>query len=101
MIFDQMILAIKTMFPTIEIEARQADDPKGFCFLNVGCEDGFEIAVEWKHDLGFGISSFSKTSHLLDGLFEPPDVWLASEDATFHLIMSMLIEHESRFNDKS
>ena len=71
---DTLNLDLKAKFPDAKIEIRKADDPKGFQFLNLRLHD-LEIAVEWKQDEGFGISSFSANSNELEGLFGPPDAW--------------------------
>jgi hypothetical protein len=78
--FSNIIINIKNQFPSVEVETRDADDPNGFRFLNVRCNDGFEVAIEWKHDRGFGLSSYDETSHELAGLFDSPDEWFPDED---------------------
>ncbi len=53
---DRLYRRLGDLFPTAELQVRKADDPEGFQFLNVFIDD-FEVSVEWRRDLGFGISS--------------------------------------------
>ena len=68
---------LKIEFPDSDILERTASE---WQFLNFQLEE-FEIAVEFNHSLGFGVSIFSKDSHPLDGLFGKPDAFFAAEQA--------------------
>jgi DNA-binding XRE family transcriptional regulator len=89
---DKLNLDLRARFPDFQIETRKADDPKGFQFLTMRC-GRFEIAVEWKHDRGFGVSSFIDDAELED-LFSPPDEWYSNVDAVFHRIVSLVLDRK-------
>lgn len=89
---DQLSLKLKAKFPDAEIDVRKSDDPNGFQFLNLLLGD-FEVAVEWKSESGFGISSFSEDSLPLDGMFGTPSEWCKTEDSAFHLVASLVCDH--------
>lgn len=80
---------LKVQFPESEIEIRKSDDPNGFQFLNL-VVGNFEVAVEWKNELGFGISSFHEDPSSLDGLFDSPSEWHSTEQAAFQRMVSLL-----------
>lgn len=86
---EQLSQDLKAQFPEVEIEIRKSDDPNGFQFLNLVIGD-FEVAVEWKDELGFGISSFHKDSSL-DGLFDSP-IWCLTEQAAFFRVASLVCD---------
>lgn len=81
-------------FPEAQITLRKADDPLGFQILNFRL-NVFEAAVEWKHDEGFGVSSFCDESHEFAGLFDAPDEWYSNSEATFHRIASLALDPKS------
>ncbi len=91
---DQLCQDLKTHFPDSEIEIRKSDDPDGFQFLNLLLDD-FEVAVEWKKDIGFGISSFHKDSSSIDGLFDSPNECCLTELGAFHRVASLLYDRRS------
>jgi len=91
---EQLSRELKSHFPQAQIDLRKADDPNGFQFLNLR-SNGFEVAVEWKHDEGFGVSSFCDDTHDLAGLFETPDDWYTSKEAVFHRIVSLVLDQKS------
>jgi DNA-binding XRE family transcriptional regulator len=91
---DKLAKDLQARFPEAEIETRKADDPDGFQFLNLQLAD-LEVAVEWKKDEGFGLSSFGDTSDELSGLFEAPDEWYSNPEAVFHRIISLILDHKS------
>lgn len=92
--FDRLNRALRLQFPDAEITVRSADDPLGFRILNLS-RQGIEVAIEWKHDEGFGISSYPTDSSGLDGLFAAPDEWYESEQAAFHRVASLVFECKS------
>src|SRR5687767_9987369 len=81
-------------FPESQTTLRKSDDPRGFQVLNFRL-GGYEVAVEWKHDEGFGISSFCNGSHELDGLFDTPDEWYSNPEAAFHRVVSLTLDQKS------
>ena len=85
---------LRSQFSDAQVQTRKADDPNGFQFLNVW-RNGIEIAVEWKPDEGFGLSSYCDDSHELAGLFDAPDEWYSHEEAVFHRIASLLLDRKS------
>jgi DNA-binding XRE family transcriptional regulator len=93
-LIDQLSREIKDQFPDAEIAVRKSDDPDGFQFLNLAIGD-FEVGVEWHKEHGFGISSFSDGSLLVDGMFDAPNEWYATEPAAFHRIASLIFDQRS------
>lgn len=91
---DQLSQELNAQFPEAEIETRKSDDPNGFQFLNLLLGD-FEVAVEWKSETGFGISSFCEDSLSLDGMFDSPGEWYRTEEAAFHRVASLVFDHRS------
>ena len=91
---DKLAEDLRARFPDAEIETRAADAPDGFRFLDLRLAD-LEVAVEWKHDQGFGLSSFSETADDLAGLFGAPDEWYSNPEAAFHRIISLILDHKS------
>lgn len=88
---EQLSNELKKYFPEAEIETRRSDAPDGFQFLNVFVDD-FEVDVEWKQEHGFGISSFHDDSSSLEGLFDSPNEWYESEQATLHRVASLVFD---------
>ena len=91
---DRLSQRLIALFPDAEIEIRKSDDPGGFQFLTIQA-GGVEAAVEWKAEHGFGVSSFTCESSGLDGLFDAPSEWYASEAAAFHRIASLVLDQRS------
>lgn len=91
---EELSTELTQRFPRSQINLRKADDPQGFQILNFRL-DGFEVAVEWKHDEGFGISSSCEDAGELAGLFDTPDEWSLSREAAFHRIVSLILDHKS------
>lgn len=91
---EQLNDALRAEFPDVEIVVRKADDPLGMQFLNIYSDD-LEIALEWKPDRGFGLSSYHSDSHDLDGAYDAPDEWYKSPNAVFHRIGSLLIDEQT------
>lgn len=81
-------------FPGAEIEIRKSDDPNGFQFVNLVVGD-FEVGVEWKKGIGFGISSFCEDSSPTDGVFDAPSEWYETEPAAFHRVASLVFDQRS------
>lgn len=91
---DQLSQDLKAQFPEAQIEIRKSDDPDGFQFLNLVVGD-FEVAVEWKNELGFGISSFQEDPSSLDGLFDSPCEWYATQQGAFHRVASLVCDRRT------
>jgi DNA-binding XRE family transcriptional regulator len=91
---DQLRQHLKEQFPDAAIETRKSDDPNGFQFLNFLIGD-FEVAVEWKSEHGFGISSFQDDSSASAGMFDPPCEWYATEPAAFHRVASLVFDRRT------
>ena len=91
---DQINDALSADFPDAQIVVRKSDDADGMQFLNVYSDD-LEVAVEWKPERGFGLSSFRSDSDDLDGAFDSPDEWYKSPDAVAHRISSLLIDEQT------
>jgi len=91
---DRLSRQLEIEFPEAEIETRKSDDPHGFQFLNLVLDD-FEVGVEWKPELGFGISSFGDDSSPQEGLFAAPSEWYHTEQATFHRVASLVFDRRS------
>lgn len=87
--FDDLYRGLSHLLPDVELQTRKADDPDGFQFLNLFVDD-FEVSVEWKHDLGFGISSGYGSVP-----FEAPDEWYTDERAALHRIASLVFDRRS------
>lgn len=81
-------------FSDIETVFRKADDPNGFQFLNIYLGE-LEVAVEWKADIGFGLSSFQSDGDGLEGAFDKPDEWYTKTASVIHRIQSLLIEGQA------
>lgn len=88
---DQLGQELKARFPDAEIEVRKSGDPKAFHFLTMQT-DGLEVAVEWKADLGFGLSSFDGESSALEGMFDVPSEWYSTAEAAFHRVASLVLD---------
>ena len=80
-------------FSDIRTMIRKSDDPAGFQFLNI-CSGDLEIAVEWKADIGFGLSSFRGDADDLDNAFGKPDEWYTKTASVICRIESLLIEEQ-------
>ncbi len=97
---DELKQKLTSCFPDAEIEMRKADDPNGFQFLNVYAGT-LEVAVEWKPNMHFGLSSFCGDSSALDGLFDTPSEWCSTTEATFHRIASLIYDQKSTIHQAS
>ena len=86
---DRLSKDLKALFPAAEIETRESDDRNGFHFLNLFVSD-FAVSVEWKKNLGFGISFFSEASSPSAGLFAAPTEWCETEPAALRRISSLV-----------
>jgi len=76
----------------------EADDPKGMKFLNF-FYGSLEIGMEWKADVGFGLSSSFNgigSRGSLEGIFGPPEEIYTSQEALFHRVVSLLTEERNR-----
>ncbi|MBS0204904.1 MAG: helix-turn-helix transcriptional regulator [Planctomycetes bacterium] len=91
---EQLSQDLKAQFPETEIEIRKSDDPNGFQFLSLVVGD-FAVAVEWKSEHGFGISSFREDPSSLDGLFDSPSEWYTTEQGAFHRVASLVCDLRS------
>jgi len=91
---DQLSHDLKQQFPDAGIEVRKTEDPNGFQFVNLVVGD-FEVGVEWKPNLGFGISSFREDASPTDGVFEAPSEWYETERAAFHRVASLVFDQRS------
>lgn len=88
---DQLSHDLTQQFPAARIEMRKSDDPQGFQFVNLVVGD-FEVGVEWKPGLGFGISSFCEDAPATEGMFEAPHEWYETEQAAFHRVASLVFD---------
>jgi DNA-binding XRE family transcriptional regulator len=75
---------LKAKFPQARLELDEPSSPKGSTFLNVEY-DGQAIAVEWRSDFGFGLSS-----HDPDSYGDGHDEVVGSVDAAFARIVQLL-----------
>jgi DNA-binding XRE family transcriptional regulator len=91
---DQLSRDLRIQFPQAEIEMRKSDDPQGFQFLTLRLDE-FEVGIEWKPKLGFGISSFRDDCAASEGLFSAPNEWYETEQAAFHRVASLVFDRRS------
>lgn len=81
-------------------EFRQADDPKGFQFLDVFFHNGW-VAVEWKEGFGFGLALCKKDDPPLEGLFGPPDEVIKDPNEAYNRVLDLLQTlHRETANEK-
>lgn len=83
---------LSSSFSTAEFDLRKSDTANGIRFLNIYYEE-LEVAVQWSHKLGFGLSCFKSDVDELDGLYATPDEWFKSTEAVYHRIASLLLEN--------
>lgn len=91
--FEQLVDVLQSEFTDAEFVVRKADDPNGVQFLNLYL-GSLEVAIEWKPD-AFGLSCFHSSCHELEGAFDAPDEWYRTPQATFHRVVSLLLEEQT------
>ena len=65
---ERIATEVHAVLPNVWSELDAAASPKGSSFLTLETEDGFQVVVEWRPGMGFGISAGSE-----DGFGEGPD----------------------------